>query len=84
MFELYEVAFETCVSDRLVKRQVIRAPKALLIGTFVHMAQSIANDSRPMQIKMIRPESIWDPFEQTNRILNNEIALSNRAMEVVE
>lgn len=84
MFELHEVTFETYVSDRLVKRQVIQAPKALLIGTFVHMAQSIANDSRPMRIKMIRPESIWDPFEQTHRILNNEITLSNRAMEVTE
>jgi hypothetical protein len=29
---------------------------------------------------MIRPEEIWDKFEQRRRVLNNEIALSNNAM----
>jgi hypothetical protein len=79
MFELYEVIFETYIDSRLVKQQEILGPKALLIGTFLSMAKSIANDSRPMCIKMIRPVTIWDQFEQTHRVLNNEISLSNNA-----
>ena len=43
-------------------------------------AKQIKNDSRPIKIKMIRPEVIWDEFEKKQKILNNEIELSNNAM----
>ena len=38
------------------------------------------NDKRPIKIKMIRPCVIWDEFDKEERVLNNEIELSNNAM----
>lgn len=80
MFELYEVAFEVYHQDQLAQRKVLNAPKAILIANFIRLAQMIRNDQRPMCIKMIRPEIIWDQLEQQQKVLNNEIVLSNNAM----
>jgi hypothetical protein len=62
----------------------MQAPKVIVIGQFVHMAQMIKNDTRPMCIKMIRPEIIWDPFEGKQKTINNAIVLSNNAMTDVK
>jgi hypothetical protein len=80
MFDMHEVIFEVYIQDTLAQRQIMQAPKGILIAHFVHMAQMIQNDQRPMCIKMIRPEVIWDPFEETQKTINNEIVLSNNAM----
>ena len=37
-------------------------------------------DKRPIKLKMIRQETIWDNIEQRHKTLNNEIELSNDAM----
>lgn len=58
----------------------MQAPKEMLIENFLHTAKQIQADRRPIKIKMIRPEEIWDKFEQKRRTLNYEIALSNNAM----
>ena len=58
----------------------MQAPKEMLIANFVNTAKQIQADQRPIKIKMIRPEEIWDNFEQRRRIINNELELSNNAM----
>lgn len=80
MFEMHEVIFEIYIEDKLAKRQQMQAPKQMLMINFVQMAQQIQKDQRPIMIKMIRPEVIWDEFEQKQKVLNNEIELSNNAM----
>ena len=80
MFETYEVIFEVYIEDKLTNRQQIQAPKEALIMNFLQTAKQIQTDRRPIKIKMIRPEEIWDKFEQRRRVINNEIALSNNAM----
>lgn len=80
MFEPYEVIFEVYIEDKLTNRQQMQAPKEMLIVNFLQTAKQIQNDRRPIKIKMIRPEIIWDKFEQKQRIMNNEIELSNNAM----
>ena len=62
----------------------MQAPKEMLIANFLQTAKQIKNDRRPIKIKMIRPEVIWDNFEQKQKILNNEIELSNSAMTIWE
>ena len=80
MFETYEVIFEVYIEDKLTNRQQIQAPKEALIMNFLQTAKQIQADRRPIKLKMIRPEEIWDKFEQRRRVINNEIALSNNAM----
>ena len=80
MFETHEVVFEVYIEDKLTNRQQMQAPKEMLIANFLQTAKQIQTDQRPIKIKMIRPEVIWDNFEQKQRVLNNEIELSNNAM----
>ena len=80
MFETYEVVFEVYIEDKLANKQQMQAPKEILIANFLQTAKQIQNDKRPIKIKMIRPEVIWDNFEQKQKVINNEIQLSNNAM----
>jgi hypothetical protein len=80
MFEPYEVIFEVYIEDKLTNRQQMQAPKEMLIANFLQTAKQIQGDRRPIKIKMIRPEVIWDKFEQKQKVLNNEIELSNSVM----
>ena len=80
MLEMHEVIIEVYIEDKLTNRQQMKAPKDILIANFVQTAKQMRNDSRPIKMKMIRPELIWDNFEQRQRIMNNEIELSNNAM----
>ena len=80
IFEAHDVIFEVYIEDKLTNRQQMQAPKEMLIANFLQTAKQIQADRRPIKIKMIRPEEIWDKFEQRRRVINNEIALSNNAM----
>lgn len=77
---MHEVIIEVYIEDKLTNRQQMHAPKELLIANFVQTAKQMKNDQRPIKLKMIRPEIIWDEFEQKQKIINNEIELSNNAM----
>jgi hypothetical protein len=81
MFDIYEVMFEVYVEDRLTNKQVMQAPKEMIIINFVQLAEQIKKDKRPIMIKLIRPYTFWDNFEQKQKTINNEIALSNNAMD---
>lgn len=80
MFENYEVVFEIYIEDKLVKQQKMRAPEEFLIANFMQTVNQIAEDVRPIKIKMSRPETIWDNFEKKQKVLTNEIIFSNNAM----
>lgn len=80
MLDIQEVIFEIYIKDTLTNRQQMSAPKDMLIANFLQTAKQIQNDQRPIKIKMIKPEVIWDSFEQKQKTLNNEIELSNKAM----
>lgn len=80
MLDIQEVIFEVYIEDKLTNRQQMSAPKDMLIANFIQTAKQIKADQRPIKIKMIRPEVIWDEFEQKQKVLNNEIELSNDAM----
>lgn len=80
MLEMHEVVIEVYIENRLTNRQELKAPKDMLIANFVQTAKQMKYDQRPIKLKMIRQESIWDEFEQRRKTLNNEIELSNDAM----
>ena len=84
IFETYEVTFEVYVEDKLINKQTMQAPKEMIMINFIQTAKQIQNDQRPIKVKVIRQEVIWDNFEQKQKVLNNEIELSNNAMTAWE
>lgn len=80
MFDIYEVTFEIYNQDKLTNKQIIQAPKEMLIINFLQTVKQISNDQRPLRVKMIKPEIIWDRFENKQKTLNKEIEFSNNAM----
>ena len=84
MFETFEVELEIYIADKLVQKQTMQAPKEIIIANFMQLAQQIRNDSRPMKIRITRPETIWDNFENKERVLNQEVIASNDAMIAYE
>lgn len=80
LFETYEVTFEVYLEDKLVNKQVLQAPKEILMMNFVQTMEQIGYDKRPMKIRMTRPEIIWDNFENKQKTITNEVAFSNNAM----
>lgn len=80
MLDIQEVIFEVYIEDKLTNRQQMQAPKDIIIANFLQTAKQIQNDQRPIKIKMIKPVVIWDEFENAQKVLNNEIELSNNAM----
>ena len=80
MLEMHDVVIEVYIEDKLTNRQQMQAPKNMLIANFIQTAKQIKNDRRPIKLKMIRQETIWDNIEQRHKTLNNEIELSNNAM----
>ena len=80
MFELFDVEFETYIEDKMVSKQQLRAPKEMLQMNFLQVMKQAANDRRPIKVRMIVPNVIWDDFDNKEIVLNNEISFSNNAM----
>lgn len=80
IFETYEVVFEIYIEDKLVNQQTMQAPKELLMANFIQTVNKISKDVRPIKIKMSRPETIWDNFENKQKVITNNIIFSNNAM----
>ena len=80
MFEVFEVDFETYLEDRMMGKQKLRAPKEIIIANFMQTVNQIANDRRPIKIRMTRPEVVWDNFDNKEIVLTNEVSFSNNAM----
>ncbi len=80
MFETYEVTFEIYIEDKMVNKQTMQAPKEILMANFIQTVNQIAQDRRPMKIRMSRPEVIWDNFENEEKVLTNEVIFGNNAM----
>lgn len=84
MFEMFEVTFEVYIEDKLVNKQMMQAPKEVLILNFMETAKQIRTDSRPIKIRMTRPEVVWDNFENKERTLTHEVECCNEAMKIWE
>ena len=80
MFEMHESIFEIYIEDKLIDKQAMNAPKEMLVLNFIQMVNQIGNDQRPMRIKMIIPMTIWDNFENKEKVLDNYVMFSNNAM----
>ena len=84
MFEIYEVVFEIYIEDKIANKQIMQAPKQMLMINFIHTVKQIKNDKRPIMVKFIAPITIWDNFEKKQKTLNNCIEIKNDAMVLWE
>lgn len=78
--ESYEVTIEVYIGKEKVQQQTVQAPKEFLIANFMQLAQQIKNDTRPMKIRMTRPEVIYDNFKKKQKTLTLEVVGMNNAM----
>ena len=82
--DFHQVTYEIYIEDKLVQKQQMQAPKEILIMNFMQTAEQIGNDRKAMKIKMISPTTIWDDFENKEKVLENEVVFSNNAMIAFE
>ena len=80
-FEMYEVIFEIYMGDQLTSRQKMQALKEMLMLTFIDTVNKIKNDKRPMKVKMIRQEVIYDKTEKKQKTMENYVEFRNNAID---
>lgn len=79
--ETYPVIVETYLGTQCIQRQQLNAPEGILKAQFMGLTQQIANEDKPMRVKMIVPEVIWDNYEKKQKVLNNYVKFKNKLME---
>ena len=77
----YQVTIETYLGMQCVQRQSLNAPEGILKAQFMGLIQQIAQENRPMRVKMIVPEVIWDEINKEQKVLNNYVEFRNKLME---
>lgn len=79
--ETYQVIIEIYIGTQCIQRQSLSAPEQFLKMQFIGLAQQIAQENRPMRVKMIVPEVIWDDIEKKQKVLENYVEFRNKLME---
>lgn len=79
--ETYQVIIETYLGTECIQRQQLNAPEGILKAQFMGLMQQIAQENRPMCVKMIVPEVIWDDIEKKQKVLENYVEFRNKWME---
>lgn len=77
--DTYEVTFKIYNEDKLVQSQTTQAPEEIIKMNFIQLVDQIGPDKRPMKMVMSRPETIWDNFENREKILDIWTSFSNNA-----
>lgn len=79
--ETYQVIIETYIGNQCVQRQSLNAPEQFLKMQFIGIAQQIVQENRPMRVKMIVSEVIWDEIEKKQKVMNNYVEFKNKLMD---
>ena len=58
-----EVLLEQYIGNTCVSRQQLSAPPEILQAQFIQLVQQVASQSRPMKIRVVRWEDVWDNFD---------------------
>lgn len=75
--EIYNVRFEVYHNNNLTQKQILEAPKEMIIMTFLNFDKQIKNIPERLKVKLIRPELIWIPWDNQHKILENCIEIQN-------
>lgn len=80
VFEMFKATFEVYLEDKLINRQVLQAPKEMLMVQFMQLYEQIAKEKRPMKVSMIVPQIIWDDFENKQKVIDAKVEFLNNAL----
>lgn len=79
--ETYSVIIETYIGNQCIQKQSLNAPEQVLKMQFMGLMQQIAQENRPMRVKMIVSDVIWDDIEKKQKVLENYVEFKNKLME---
>lgn len=79
--DMQEVILEVYVGNQLTNRQRMQAPKEMIMVNFMQTVNQVKDDARPIKIKMIKQDVIYDRFEDKQKVIDNYIEFTNNAME---
>lgn len=79
--ETYQVIIETYIGNQCIQRQPLNAPEQVLKMQFMGLMQQIVQENRPMRVKMIVSDVIWDNYEKKQKVLENYVEFRNKLME---
>lgn len=79
--ETEQVIIEIYLGTQLIQRQQLNAPVEMLKMQFIGLAKQIAQENRPMRVKMILPEVIWDDIDKKQKVMNNYVEFKNKLFE---
>lgn len=77
MGETFEVIFTVYLGNKPIEKFSMAGPRPMLEAQFMSFVQQIANQKQPMRVVMERTETIWDPFEQKQKILPYTVEFQN-------
>ena len=58
----------------------MNAPLMFHYSQFMDLVQHLAQDSRPMKLRLFYPYTFWNELEQKHKTLENGIEFKNKAM----
>lgn len=79
--EIYQVIIETYIGTKCIQRQSLNAPEQVLKMQFIGLMQQVAQENRPMRVKMIASDVIWDDIDKKQKVLENYVEFRNKLME---
>ena len=82
--EPIEVLLEQYVGNACVLRQQLSAPPEILQTQFMQLVQQVASQSRPMKIRMVRWEDVWNQIDGEWKRLELDVAFQNWKDDVDE
>jgi hypothetical protein len=75
--EMCQMTYEIYVDQQLVTRQMSNAPVMVHKSQYIDLINQLSGDKRPMRFKIIKPDVIWDEFEQKRKTIDNYIEYRN-------
>lgn len=61
--ESMDVLLEQYIGNTCVSRQQLSAPPEILQAQFMQLVEQVASQSKPMKIRMVRWEDVWNQID---------------------
>lgn len=75
--ESMEVLLEQYIGNACVSRQKLSAPPEILQAQFLQLVERVASQSKPMKIRMVRWEDVWNQIDGEWKKLELDVVFQN-------
>lgn len=80
MGDTIEATLEIYLGNQLIQSQQLQAPEMILKMQLMNLVQDLANDTRPMKMKVIKLVPCWNQYEQKMTTIDEWLEYQNNAM----